>query len=59
LPAPEALSAILERVHLRWILVHRDAIPQAEWPAWEATLHGALRSVGDFRSDLLFEVTQG
>ena len=56
LPAPEALSAILERVRLRWILVHRDAIPQAEWPAWKVTLYGALRPVEDFGPDLLFEV---
>jgi len=56
LPAPEALSAILQRVRLRWILVHRDAIPQAEWPAWKVTLYGALRPVEDFGPDLLFEV---
>ena len=56
LPAPEALAAILERVGLRWILVHRGEIPAARWPDWEHTLDGALRPVAVFGSDLLFEV---
>jgi len=56
LPAPEALAAILERIRLRWILVHRGEIPEAQWADWEHTLDGPLRPAAAFGSDLLFEV---
>jgi hypothetical protein len=58
LPAPAALAAILARARLRWILVHRDAIPEARWPGWQNTLVGALRPVADFGPERLFEVAR-
>jgi hypothetical protein len=48
----------LKRARLRWILVHRDAIPEARWPDWRHTLDGALRPIEDFGPDRLYEVTR-
>jgi hypothetical protein len=56
LPAPGALQAILARVPLRWVLVHRAAIPQGAWGAWDTTFRAALDPVRDFGTAVLFEV---
>lgn len=56
LPAPDALSAILERAPVRWILVHSGDLPPEGRAAYEAPLEAALRRVGEFGTDVLFEV---
>lgn len=56
LPAPAALDGILERIALRWVVLHRDELSDAEWPAWERTLSRKLSRVAEFGDAVLYEV---
>src|SRR5262249_46667391 len=56
LPDPAALRAILMRVPLRWVLLHRDGIQTGNRAAWEQTFRSLLRPVQDFGDAILFEV---
>jgi hypothetical protein len=56
LPAPEALPATLALAPVRWIILHRGAVPPRMWSQWDATLDGGLARVAEFGKDVLYEV---
>jgi hypothetical protein len=56
MPSAEALRGILDRVDVRWVLLHLKPIPPMWRPAWLAPLDAALRRVGEWPDAVLYEV---
>jgi hypothetical protein len=56
MPKPEALQGILEKVDVRWVLLHLHGIPPLWRPAWRAPLDAALVRVGEWPDAVLYEV---
>jgi hypothetical protein len=54
---PGALEALLARVRLRWILLHRRDNPYLP-PEYEGTLRAKLKTVAEFGDDVVFEVVR-
>jgi hypothetical protein len=54
LPDSKALRLLVRTTGLRYVVVHRDLLPESHLSAWIQP--PGLRQIGEFGSDLLFEV---
>jgi hypothetical protein len=56
LPQAEAVRDLVELTGLRWLVVHRGALPRQEQAAWRSDEHPGLVRRALFGNDVVFEV---